>query len=307
MLKMKTALGAVRRLVVLSIVALSAAATFASERLEVKSPDGRVALAFETGSEGMSWSLNRDGKELVAPSRLGLAFVHSGLKARSPELAEMKVVQCRRNSSDTTWTTRLYRRGTVRDHYNELEVDLVEAEARAPKIGLGQTAFVKVPRKLTMVFRAYDEGVAFRYVVPEQEAFDGFEIRDELTEWRLSAGAEAWVTTYDQEANGQESVFEKRPLSTLSPDRFIGMPVVVETDGAALALCEAALVNWAGLYYKAKKGTDGRAMLVASLAKLPPTAAATALRQSFSSLRVSSALARANSSVIRLARLASSS
>ena len=59
----------------------------------------------------MSWSLSRDGKELVAPSRLGLAFVHSGLKARSPELAEMKVVQCRRHSADTIWTTRLYRRG----------------------------------------------------------------------------------------------------------------------------------------------------------------------------------------------------
>ena len=118
MRKMKTALGAVRGWIVLLIAAMSAAATFASERLEVKSPDGRVALAFETGSEGMSWSLNRDGKEFVAPSKLGLAFVHSGLKARSPELAEMKVVQCRRHSADTTWTTRLYRRGTVRDHYN---------------------------------------------------------------------------------------------------------------------------------------------------------------------------------------------
>jgi len=84
------------------------------------------------------------------------------------------------------------------------------------------------------------------------------------------------VTTYDKEENGQESVFEKRPLTSLSPDLFIGMPVVVETEGAAFALCEAALVNWAGLYYKAKKDTDGHATLVASLAKLPPTAAATA-------------------------------
>ena len=276
MRKMKTALGAVRGGIVLLIAAMSAAATFASERLEVKSPDGRVVLAFETESEGMRWSLSRDGKELVAPSRLGLAFVHSGLKARSPELAEMKVVQCRRHSADTTWTTRLYRRGTVRDHYNELAVDLVETEARAPKIGLGQTEFVKVPRRLTMVFRAYDEGAAFRYVVPEQEAFDGFEIRDEQTEWRLPSGTEAWVTTYAKEENGQESVFEKRPLSSLSPDLFIGMPVVVETEGAAFALCEAALVNWAGLYYKTKKDMDGRATLVASLAKLPPTAAATA-------------------------------
>ena len=110
--------------------ALSVFTVLAGERLEVKSPDGRVAVAFETGANGMAWSLSRDGKALVAPSRLGLEFIHNGLKERSPELAEMKVVQSRRASADTTWEPLLYRRGTVRDHYNELAVDLVESEAR---------------------------------------------------------------------------------------------------------------------------------------------------------------------------------
>ena len=257
-------------------VSLSVFMVLAGERLEVKSPDGRIAMAFETGANGMAWSLSRDGKSLVGLSRLGLEFIHNGLKERSPDLAEMKVVQRRRASADTTWEPLLYRRGTVRDRYNELAVDLVESEARVPKVGLGRTEVVKVPRKLTMVFRAYDEGVAFRYVVPEQEAFDGFEIRDELTEWRLPSGAEAWVTTYANEATGQESTFDKMPVASIPSDVFVGMPVVVETEGTSVAFCEAALVNWAGLCYKAKKGADGAPMLVASLAKLPPTAASTA-------------------------------
>ena len=100
--------------------ALSAFNALAGERLEVKSPDGRIAVAFETGADGMTWSLSRDGKTLVAPSRLGLEFIHNGLKTRSPELAEMKVAGSRRSSADTTWETKLYRRGTVRDRYNEL-------------------------------------------------------------------------------------------------------------------------------------------------------------------------------------------
>ena len=120
-----------------SASAFAEVTTRANTIIEVKSPDGRIAVAFGTGAGGMTWSLSRDGKTLVAPSRLGLEFIHSGLKERSPALAEMKVVQSRRASADTIWETLLYRRGTVRDHYNELTVDLVEAEARAPKIGLG--------------------------------------------------------------------------------------------------------------------------------------------------------------------------
>ena len=77
MRKMKAAFGAVVRLAALPIAALSALATFAGERLEVKSPDGRVALAFETGAEGLRWSLNRDGKDLVAPVPAALLKITS--------------------------------------------------------------------------------------------------------------------------------------------------------------------------------------------------------------------------------------
>ena len=261
--------------ILLVIAALAAGLTHADGRLEIASPDGRLTAAFESGEEGMRWSMSRDGRALVAPSRLGLKFVHNGLDSRSPDLAEMKVVSCSRRSSDTSWQTKLYRRGNVRDRYNELEIDLVETEARVPVTRLGRTEVVMVPRRLTMVFRAYDEGVAFRYIIPQQEAFDGFEIRDELTEWRFPSEAEAWMTMYATEANGQERPFEKARIKDTPPDMFIGMPVVVELEGASVALCEAALVNWAGLCYRAKTD-EGAPVLTAALAKLPATAASTA-------------------------------
>ena len=243
----------------------------AATALSVASPDGRLALGFETDADGMRWTLSRDGKALVQPSRLGVAFaVGSPLEKGAERLAEMKVLNVRRASSDTTWTTRLSRRETVRDRYNEMSVELEEAEARAVRVGLGQTSVEKSPRRLTLVFRAYDEGVAFRYVFPEQAAFDGFALTDELTEWRFAPDAQAWTTTYATARDPQEEPFAKGPLAAVDPKRFVGMPVLVETQGATLALCEAALFNWAGLYFRA----DGAATLRAALAKLPPTPAA---------------------------------
>lgn len=244
--------------------------------LTVSSPDGRLQAVFSTDDGGMRWSLLRDGKTLVKPSVMGFKFaVGNDCDKDAAELSAMRVVGVRRSSADTAWETSLYRRGKVRDRYNELVVELEEVEARAVRIELGGTDVAKHPRRMDIVFRVYDEGAAFRYSFPRQAAFDGFQIKDELTEWRFESDVMAWTTTYAGERNSQESPFVRGPLAEVDGSRYVGMPVLVETQGSTLALCEAALSNWAGLFYRAANG-DGDARLVASLSKIPPSPAATA-------------------------------
>ncbi len=244
--------------------------------LTVSSPDGRLQAVFSTDDRGMRWSLLRDGKVLVKPSAMGFKFaVGNDCDKDAAELSAMRVVGVRRSSADTAWETSLYRRGKVRDRYNELVVELEETEARAVRIELGGTDVTKHPRRMDIVFRAYDEGVAFRYSFPRQAAFDGFQIKDELTEWRFESDVMAWTTTYAGERNSQEAPFVRGPLAEVDGSRYVGMPVLVETQGSTLALCEAALSNWAGLFYRAANG-DGDTRLVAALSKIPPSPAATA-------------------------------
>ena len=257
----------------LSLVASLSVSAASPTSLTLASPDGRLSVGFETDAQGMRWSLRRDGRTLVLPSRLGVTFAQSNQHGKGLDQSEMKVLNVRRDSSDTTWTTTLYRRGTVRDCYNEMTVELEETEARAVRVGLGQTEVVRLPRRMNLVFRASDEGVAFRYVFPEQPGFDGFELKDEVTEWRFAADAQAWTTSYAHERNSQEAPFVYGPLAKVDPMRFVGMPVLVETEGATLALCEAALSNWAGLFYRA--AGDGTATLRAALSKIPPSPAST--------------------------------
>ena len=241
----------------------------------VASPDGRLQVSFSTDAKGMRWSLSHDGKTLVKPSRMGFRFASGNHYDKDAvEFAEMKVIDIKRSSSDNVWETKLYRRGKVRDRYNELVVELEEVEARAVRVGLGKTVVEKSPRRMDIVFRMYDEGAAFRYSFPQQPAFDGFEIKDELTEWRFSSDAMAWTTSYAREQTSQERPYVRGPLADVDKSKYVGMPVLVETQGSTLALCEAALSNWAGLFYRAAPG-DGDALLVASLSKIPPSAAAT--------------------------------
>jgi alpha-glucosidase len=256
------------------LVALVAVGAARADVHALASPDGRLAVTFETDAQGMRWSLSRDGKTLIRPSALGYEFAEtSPCDKDGRHLAPMKATNVTRRSNDTTWQTTLGRHATMRDHYNEMTVTLVETEARAVRVGLGQTTVVKVPRRLALVFRAYDEGVAFRYVFPKQEAFEGVELLRELTTWRFDDAAQAWTTVYRGEVASQEEPFTKGPLAKVDPKKLVGMPVLVETQGSTLALCEAALSNWAGLYYEG--AGDGTATLRAHLSRIPRSEAAT--------------------------------
>ena len=198
-----------------------------SARQAVSSPDGRLELAFESDARGMRWSLARDGRTLVRPSRLGVLFAAANPSEEGSErLAEMKIAAVTRGSSDTTWKTTLSRRGTIRDRHNEMTVELVEAEPRGARVELGSAHAEKTPRRLGLVFRAYDEGVAFRYAFPRQEAFDGFVLKDEQTEWTFGEGTSAWVAPYETGVAGSPpegqfaGEYVRLALAALDPGRF---------------------------------------------------------------------------------------
>jgi len=253
----------IKTLGVVSLVLLGAACRAESQKVE--SPDETLAVVFETDAQGMRWSLSRKGKTLVEPSPLGLVF--AGFKTADSksfaELGEMRVIDSKTRSSDTTWTTQIYRRGTVRDRYNELEITLEET--------------VEPRRRLGLVFRAYEEGAAFRYVIPEQEGVGGFEILREKTAWRFPGACSGWLTSYRSEVNSNEEEFKYRPIADVKPTEVIGMPAIVDVAGQKVALTEAALVNWAGIYYRAPKGGQPKdaSVLEAFLTPLPRTEAST--------------------------------
>ncbi len=250
------------KIINMSLAALAFCGTCAaSENLTCTSPDGHVTIGFASDAKGMRWSLARNGKTIVEPSALGLSF--SLFKVQNRKLGEMRIVRKDTRHSDTTWTNEIYRRRTIRDCYNELSVMLEEVDA--PR------------RRLGFVFRAYDEGAAFRYVVPEQDGVEGFELLGEHTEWRFPGKCRGWFTSYDNEFNSNEQPFRLRAMDALSNSEFIGMPATVEVEGQHVALCEAALVNWAGFYFKTPKGGQpaGASVFEACLTPLPKSEAAT--------------------------------
>src|SRR2546428_3248201 len=138
-----------------------------TQGLRVASPDGRTQVTVAIRDGGLYYSIDRDGRPLFLPSRLGLAF-----RGVPPLRDSLRIVDTARTTHDDTWTQAWGEAAHVRDHHNELSVSLVEA---APG------------RRLTVAFRVFDDVAGFRYHSPKQAGLDELAITDELTEFTLVA------------------------------------------------------------------------------------------------------------------------
>src|SRR5205823_831588 len=163
-------------------------------RVRVASPDGRTQVSVAIRDGGLYYSIDRDGRALFLPSRLGLAF-----RGMPPLRDSLRIVDSARSTHDETWTQAWGEVAHVRDHHNELSVSLVET---APP-----------GRRFTVVFRVFDDGLGFRYELPKQAGLDEFAITDELTEFTLEDDARAWwIPSNRPRLDRSEMLFSSSPV-----------------------------------------------------------------------------------------------
>jgi alpha-glucosidase len=194
-----------------------------SEKTVVQSPDGKISVEFSLQDGAPVYSVQKDGKPIVENSRLG--FVLAG---EDSLCSHFSLVGTKKDSHDETWQQPWGEEIDVRNHYNELTVQLQE------------TAGLK--RLLNITFRAFDDGIGFRYEFPEQENLKEFEIHDELTEFALVNDDSIWSQhLFDRD---YEILYHKRLISEVNDT--VSTPVTIETaDGKYIAIHEAALIDYA--------------------------------------------------------------
>ena len=157
-----------------------------------------------------------------------------------------------RSSKDETWTLPYGEERSVRNHYEEMAITLQQVEP--PQ------------RILRIVFRVFDDAVAFRYEWPDQAGLKQFEITDELTEFVLpSDPLTVWQPAFRPQAS--EQLYSNTRLSELlrqtrlpygdstagdnpkrDPVKAVSTPLTMQTDdGLFMVIHEADLTDYAAM------------------------------------------------------------
>ena len=227
--------------------------------LTLESPDGGITVTVRLEDRGTpAFAVAYRGLP-VAAGTLGLRFAGAG-----PLAEGLTITGTRRAAVDETYAIPVGKASSARDRHRELVVSLREAAAPG--------------RRLELAFRAFDDGVAFRYRLPGQDRLPGrdapagFVLTDELTRLTFPGDPTARVLPLKSYTTPYEAYYETRPVSGIGPDRLIGLPVLMERavdggDPVWIGVTEADLTDYAGLYLSGVDGEPGT--LAAKLSPLP--------------------------------------
>jgi len=215
----------------------------------VQSPDGQTKVEFMLTQKGQpAYRVIHKDAVVIDTSLLGFDFKDA------PSMKEgWSVEKTVRSKANTTWQMPWGEQKEVVNHYNQITINLKEQNSPT--------------RQLNLVFRAYDDGVGFRYVFPKQDNLQEVFITDENTQFNLTGDHKTWWIPGDWHIyehlynttrfTGIDATSKRNDpnlAQTHIPENAVNTPVTMKTDeGLHLSFHEADLTDYAGMTLKVLK------------------------------------------------------
>ncbi len=222
-----------KNLIILILCSLSFSSYLPASPLKTLiSPNGKLTANFQLDESGnLSYRLEIDKKEVIKSSKLGYNIAREeNIPSKEWSINEVSI-----RSNNSVWKPIWGKRAVVNDSYNEIVLHMK---------GPGNNSF----GQLTLEARAYNDGIAFRYRIPETVK-GTLNPAAELTEYRFAADYTAWFY------NGEYPNIGPEKLSETSGKRSPVMTVEVDQDNY-LAIHEAFLEFGEPLVLQSSAGSN---------------------------------------------------
>ncbi|MBR1962699.1 MAG: glycoside hydrolase family 97 protein [Alistipes sp.] len=221
-----------KRLLLIACALFLCAEVFAAKSYKLVSPNGELEVAI-TAEPKLSYSILCNGEMVLAPSQIGLK-IHSGVTIGE----SVKVKRVKRTTVNTTIPTKFYFRDEIKDHYNALRIDF------AANYGVE--------------FRAYDEGIVYRFVTNFK---NDFILENEIAEFAFAKDYNGYFpytnktgTRKDNYFTSFEAPYIKCELSRFDKECVAFVPVIVEHDNYDVCILESDVEHYPGMFVSNKKG-----------------------------------------------------
>lgn len=215
----------VKRIIAIALTALLGTSALAAvKNHKLTSPDGRISVVVTSGN-GLSWSVSMDGKQLLAPSAVSVTIDDGSV------YGEGKLKRAETRSVSREISTALYKKSLVEDKYNELTFTFSDCR---------------------VVFRAYDSGVAYRFISRSRH---DFKVLSEKAEFRFAQDWPAYVPYTSVFNSSFEKQYTLTELSEFDSRSMSILPMMVKaSDGIRMNIMESSLYDYPGMYLR--RGDD---------------------------------------------------
>ena len=208
----------------------------------LKSPNGELEISIATlnaasvaESGQLAYRVSLNGKPVLEWSKLGLDI--QGMPVLG---TEVRILRSDTSTHDETWTAPHGKTKNIRDHYNAVVVHAAETGRRV--------------RRLDLEARAFEDGVAFRYLIPEQPSIRELRLAAEATQFHFAKEATTFPLIVRDYRTPYEDDYHELTIGGLHPSYLVALPLLLQVPGVAwVGLTEAYIENYAGMYVGAAR------------------------------------------------------
>lgn len=208
---------------------------------EITSPNGNLKLNFGLINDIPHYQLMYKGKTIIENSRLGLETYEKSL------YNNFHITNIDTLSVDETWQPVWGEYNKIRNNYKELSVALQQKDSF---------------NDIIIRFRLYNDGLGFRYEIPEQEKINYLTVKEELTEFNLGKNHKMFCIPGDYDTNefayttalfsevreGIKKSLRKKGYESKALSFSVQTPLLMKSsDGIYINIHEAALVDYAAM------------------------------------------------------------
>lgn len=201
---------------------------FSQSTFTLTAPGGKLEVNISVGRT-IQYSVSHAGDLILSPSPISM-MLDNGM---------VFGLNCRLSGSSTKTVNQLietpiYKRKTIIDKYNELTFNFKDG--------------------FKLVFRAYDEGIAYRFISTLKKPF---KVKDEQAVFNFPSDYNAFIpyvygkydTFEEQYFNSFENIYEYAKLSAWKKNKLAFLPLVVENmNGKKVGITEADLISYPGMF-----------------------------------------------------------
>jgi alpha-glucosidase len=223
-----------------------ACTAFSQKNIQLLSPNGTISFSFHISNGSAFYNVSFKNKPLIKNSAISLDFLETGEFKRNLKTTNPIFRKGEEDYELVTGKTKF-----VRQAYHEVVIPI--EETRSPS------------RKINFVVRAFDDGLAFRYELPEQKDWLTFSLTDERTTFDLEGDPNVLALFLPNYTSSHEGEYTSLPFSQIKEDTLMDMPALFEFSGPVyVAITEANLFDYAGMYLSRENN-----VLVSKLSPLP--------------------------------------
>lgn len=209
--------------------------TYAQKSYSLLSPNGKLKVDISVGAS-LTYSISHDGDIMLLQSPISMSLSDGQLFGINPKVGNVK-----KTTTNELLDAKIYKKSKVKNNYNELNI--------------------RFKGDYSVVFRAFDDGIAYRF---ETTLNKPFQVKSEQVELNFPSDQETYIPyvsrNYErietQFFNSFENVYVHEKLSKWDSKRLAFTPLVSQgVKGKKIAILEADLLNYPGMYLHNENGS----------------------------------------------------